>query len=105
LPSLTVPVGLSDMVTLVPIGGSFVSIRVDRILVPISQTHGVGDGGVIVAILSVTSILVWSWTRLPRIVGVVVSPKWSRSTCPIELVSDLLLIGFPERWRLTEVIH
>ena len=105
MPSLAVPVGLIGIVELVPIGGSCMQMRVEGSLVPISMAHGTGDGGVAVAIKPAVSIISLSWARFPRSGGTVVSLRHNRATCPFELVSELLLIGNPERWRLPVAMH
>ena len=105
MPSLAVPVGLFGIVALVPIGGPCVQMRVEGSLVPISMAHGAGDGGVAVPIKPAVSIIALPWARFPRCVGAVVSLRRGRVTCPLELVSELFLIGIPERWRLTEAMH
>ena len=73
-------------------------MRVEGILVPISMAHGAGDGGVPVAIKPSVSIISLSWDKKCWDGGLTV-------TWPLELVSELLLIGIPERWRLAETIH
>ncbi len=80
-------------------------MRVKGSLVPVSMAHGTGNGGVAVAIKPAVSIISLPWDRFPRSVGAVVSLRRGRATCPLELVSELLLIGIPERWRLTEAMH
>jgi hypothetical protein len=105
LPSLAVPVGLFGIVALVPIGGPCVQMRVEGSLVPISMAHGAWDGGVPLAIKPSVSIIALPWARFPRSVGAVVWLRCGRVTCPLELVSELLLIGIPGRWRLTEAMH
>jgi hypothetical protein len=82
-----------------------VQMRVKGSLVPVSMAHGTGNGGVAVAIKPAVSIILLPWARFPRSVGAVVSLRHRRGTWPLELVSELLLIGIPERWRLTEAMH
>lgn len=105
MPSLAVPVGLFGIVALVPIGGPCVQMRVKGSLVPVSMAHGTGNGGVAVAIRPAVSIISLPWARFPRSVGAVISLRRGRATCPLELVTELLLIGIPERWRMTEAVH
>jgi hypothetical protein len=80
LPSLTVPVGLFDIIALVPIGGPCVQMRVEGSLVPISMAHSAGDEGVPLAIKPSVSIIALPWVCFPRSIGTVVFRKEKESS-------------------------
>ena len=77
----------------------------ERYLVPISMVPSERCGRVTIASLSSVSIFALPWACRPGIVGVVVSPGVVRKTCPLELVSELLLVGLLKMCRRPEEMH